>query len=177
MGLLSPRAPGRHSHAWSSRKCSRTFVFKEPSSRFLPYCNHFTGFVILFCQNQDGSMGMITVAQIVYKETILRKNLTSHSLLSLALELDNKITSEVNGSCPFFRASSPSFKAWKLHPELRRPCASSKGSNSIWGGQGAGLSSHLSATIRLASPHTQKAPLPFHCCHSAGVPPGLLKLP
>lgn len=128
------------------RKCSRTFIFKEPSSRCLPYCNHFTGFVILFCQNQDGSMGMITVAQIVYKETILRKNLMSQSLLSLALELDNKMTSKVNDSCPFFRATSPSFKAWKLHPELRRPCASSKGNNRVRAGQGAGLSFHLSAT-------------------------------
>lgn len=86
----------------------------------------------------------------------------SQSLLSLALELDNKITSKVNDSCPFFRATSPSSKAWKLHPELRRPCASSKGNNSVRAGQGAGLSSHLSATVRLASPHTQKAPLPFH---------------
>lgn len=31
-------------------------------------------------------------------------------LICLALELDNKITSKVNDSCPFFRATSPSFK-------------------------------------------------------------------
>lgn len=55
-------------------------------------------------------MGMITVAQSVYKETILRKNLMNQSLLiNLALELDNKINSKVNDSCPFFRVTSPSF--------------------------------------------------------------------
>lgn len=34
-------------------------------------------------------------------------------LISLALELDNKITSKVNDSCPFFRATSPSSKDGK----------------------------------------------------------------
>lgn len=30
-------------------------------------------------------------------------------LINLALELDNKINSKVNDSCPFFRVTSPSF--------------------------------------------------------------------
>lgn len=37
-------------------------------------------------------MGMITVAQSVYKETILRKSLMNQSLLiNLDLQLDNKV--------------------------------------------------------------------------------------
>lgn len=45
------------------------------------YCSHFIGFVILFCHNQGGFMGMIIVAQSVYKETTFRKSLINQSLL------------------------------------------------------------------------------------------------
>lgn len=62
---------------------------------------------------------MITVAQSVYKETILRKTLMNQSLfINLELQLDNKMNSKVNDSCPFI------FRIWKLHHELRGPGAS-----------------------------------------------------
>lgn len=53
-------------------------------------------------------MGMITIAQSVYRNYI-EENLMNQSLLiNLALELDNKINSKVNDNCPFFRVTSPS---------------------------------------------------------------------
>lgn len=100
---------------------------------------------------------MITVAQSVYKETILRKTLMNQSLfINLELQLDNKMNSKVNDSCPFI------FRIWKLHHELRGPGASLNRSSSCMSrGRNADLPCPLLQSVYPAL-HTYKAPLPFH---------------